>query len=57
MPNKRTPHEVKEMGIKKMKDAYEKNTRRACSSEQLRKFEKMYEQRVLPEAFDKNKGK
>ena len=56
MPERmRDPRETRDIGIKRLKDEYEKNNRTTCPPEQIKKFIKMYEKDILPRVYDKDK--
>ena len=57
MSDRRTPHETKEIGVKRLIDNYKKNNRSECPSEQVRVFEKLYEKELLPHTYEKDKKK
>ncbi len=48
----RTAHEVKDIGLKRLKDSYEKNTNKVADSKKMAEFEKMYVEKILPKVFE-----
>ena len=52
---RRTPQQLKEAGIKSMKDSYEKMNRTICPPEKIRQFEKLHQDVLCPKVFDKKK--
>lgn len=52
---RRPPSEVKDMGIKRMKECYEKSTGGACPPSKIKEFEKHFEKKVLPKIYDSEK--
>ena len=57
MEKKRPPLETKEIGIKRLKECYEKNTRSICPPEKVREFERQYEREILPRVYENEKGR
>jgi hypothetical protein len=52
---RRPPQETKDIGIKRLKESYEKNNRTACPAEKVKQFEKLYEKQILPQVYDGKK--
>ena len=55
MNDQRTPQQVKELQMRSLVDAYEKNNRTVISDDAKRKLERLVEREVLPQAFDRRK--
>lgn len=51
----RPPQETKEIGIKRLVECYEKTNQKQCPSSQVRKFEKLYENELLPKVYGDHK--
>jgi hypothetical protein len=49
----RPPQETKEIGIKRLKESYEKNNQTVCPPEKVREFEKLYSDDILKRVYDK----
>ncbi len=52
MDKKRPIHETKEICVKELKDAYEKNTGKRADGQKLREFETKYEKEILPKVYE-----
>jgi hypothetical protein len=52
---RRDPHETKELLVKGMVDMYRRNKQGECPSSQVREFEKLATEKLLPGTYDKKK--
>jgi hypothetical protein len=52
---KRSPNEVKEIEIGKLKRAYEETNRTQCPQKVIRDLERKYETQILPRVYESEK--
>ncbi len=53
MAKERDAYETKDIGIKRLKDVYEKNNGKVADTKKIREFEKLYTEKVLPKVYQK----
>ncbi len=56
MAQKKRPwQETRDIGIKRLKESFEKTNQKACPPDKVREFEKLYQREILPQVYDKDK--